>query len=356
MRILLALWIASILPGMAAQALVNRAALGCMADAVGSRFRDAALLGRPAEGQGGCSAARRLTGSSDAAVRWSAIGELTVGNYQRAHDRLSQSAPTANEAVLQHFFLGLASHALGRSDEAIREWSSLDDNGRVLLAIAERLVVIGHPDAALPYCYAAAAAQPDSVDVRFRLAEALSLAGRVDDALAEYRQAFASGSLPAITDFGDAAFHYAQLLGARRRFAESIAMMQVALEARPRYAIYMGFLAVIYTQAGDPTQAVRWLDEAVKAAPASGYPYWEYGRFYMSRQMTAQAIEQFERAVRLDPAGPAYYYADLGAAYLTANRRQPAIDALREACRRAPANAMYRQWLGSAESAAPRQQ
>jgi tetratricopeptide (TPR) repeat protein len=247
----------------------------------------------------------------------------------------------------------LTAHALGHSDAAIHEWASLDADGRVLLAIAERLVRLGRADLALPYCRAAAAQRPDSVDVRFRLAETLNMAGQMDEARAAYRQGFASGSLPASTDMGEVAFHYAQILAARREFGEAVAIMEKAIAARPRYPNYMGYLALIQVQSGEPARAVRWLDEAVKVAPASGYPYWEYGRFYMSRQMTGPAIAQFERAVRLDP-GPAYYYGDLGAAYFAENRLPEAIGAWREACRRAPANATYRQWLAAAETAAQR--
>ena len=351
MRILLALGIASIVPGVAAQAFVNRAAVGCTFDVLASGFTAATLTGRPMGGPGGCAAARRLNGTSEAAVRWSAIGDLLVGNYQSARDRLIQAAPAANEAVLQHFFLGLTAHALGHSDAAIQEWASLDADGRVLLAVAERLVLLGRADAALPYCRAAAAERPDSVDARFRLAETLNLAGQVDEARAAYRRGFASRSLPTSVDFGEVAFHYAQILTSRREFGEAVAVMEKAIAARPHYPNYLGYLALIYTQSGDPARAVRWLDEAVKVAPTSGYPYWEYGRFYMSRQMTAPAIAQFERAIRLDP-GPAYYYGDLGAAYFAENRLQEAIEAWREACRRAPGNTTYRQWLAAAETAA----
>jgi cytochrome c-type biogenesis protein CcmH/NrfG len=74
----------------------------------------------------------------------------------------------------------------------------------------------------------------------------------------------------------------------------------------------------------------------------------------MSRHMPDQAVVQFERSVQLDPAAPAFYYGDLGAAYFAQDKLPQAITAWTEARRREPDNATYLQWLTAARLTAAR--
>jgi tetratricopeptide (TPR) repeat protein len=336
-----------------ARVRVNHAALSCISELVRSRTIDAALLAQSAEEDSLCAAAIRADGKTESAPRWAAMADIAAGRYEAAHNRLLHTPP-GTDAPIRHFFLGLTAHALGRSGEAIHEWTSLDQDGRVLEAVSDRLMILGQVDAALRYYEAAVSQRPDSADAHFKLAEALYRAGQLPAALDQYRRGFASASKPASIDVGEVAYHQAQILSAQRDYAAAIAAIKKAVAARPRYPNYTGFLAALYAQSGDQASAVRWLEETVRSAPASGYPYWEYGRYYMSRHMPDQAVAQLERSVQLDPAAPAFYYGDLGAAYFAQGKLPQAIAAWTEARRRDPGNATYSQWLTAAHIAAAR--
>lgn len=351
---LLALALVSVARTLGPRVRVNQAALSCMPELIRSRTIDAALLKQAAATGSACAAALRGDTSTEAASRWAAMADIAGGRYETAHDHLLHMPP-GTTAPIQHFFLGLTAHALGRSEEAIREWAALDQKGRGLEVVSDRLMSLGQVDAALRYYKAAVSQRPDSADARFKLAEALYRAGQLSAALDEYRRGFASASGPASVDLGEVGYHHAQILSGRGEYAEAIAALRKAVAARPRYPIYTGFLAVVYARSGDHANAERWLDETVRLAPASGYPYWEYGRYYMSRHMSDRAVAQFERSVNLDPAAPAFYYGDLGAAYLAEGSVQQAIAAWTEARRREPDNATYRQWLTAAQTTAGRQ-
>jgi len=340
-------------PAVVAQALVNHGAHLCATDILrAGGFRALVGMGPQAAVRSTCAAsvvdfsrASQLH-PTKASARWSATAAIARADYQTAYDLLQDSGSCAE--WLNAYWQSLAAHGLRRFDEAASCLGRADNSGRALDVFADRLLGIGEIDSAVHYEKAAVARHPDSPDAHFKLAEALYRRGRDAEAIDEYRSGFKSPRPPTV-ETGEIAYHLALLLGGRGAHAEAITVMNGALAARPQYPPYLGYVAAMYLAMGDRANALKRLDELVRAAPSSGYPHCEYGRYYLAVGATDRAADEFARATQLDPAGPAYYYGDLGAAYLHQGNIEKARAALREAVRRSPGNQTYRDWLLSAE-------
>jgi len=349
------------LPRLASSALVNRGALLCKDTYLASGGIDC-ILSAPVDSRtrisvceaayGDFAIAARYDPSNDRALLWLAYVELVRGNYEAAQAYLLTGAKASSNNQFYPFLLGMTSYALGKPDQAMAYWAQLDNAEKALLSVGDRLQWQGEDRQAVKYYRVAVSMYAGSSDAHLKLAEALYTLGESDEALLYYGLGFdkLGRSNSASVNVGEASYHQALILIGHDRYAEAILALERANIWHPGYPIYTSALGKVYGLLGDYEKAEYWLNETVRISPASGSAYWEYGNYYMQRQMFKQAVLKFEQAVAVEPQGPAYLYGNLGLAYLILGDTDRAIQALREALRRDPGNSTYEGWLAAALS------
>ena len=288
---------------------------------------------------------------SEAARRRRVLADAFRGDYAAAQAMLDQSLQGAPHDYWYQYMAGLIAHASGQTDEAVTSWVRLDPSGKLLLEVGQRLSELKELDRATDYFRAAAFIYPDWGEANLALAEALFAAKESEQAATYYDRGFATLSLPLSTRavyLPAAADHYARLLMDQRRYKEAARALEQALTWKPGHPPYLARLAQTYAAQEDFASAERWLDELVRSSPSDGNGYWEYGNYFTKRRMYPEAATQFEKAVEVEPEGPATFYGSLALAYLRLAQPQKAIPLFEEALRRQPENAGYESYLAEA--------
>lgn len=117
-------------------------------------------------------------------------------------------------------------------------------------------------------------------------------------------------------------------------------------EASPQDKQSLPRAAELYLQAGDAPKAIE-LGQKILAQGDSAAIRNLLGRSYRLGNDPARAVEEFQRAVRIDPNHPAYYV-DLAQLFIDHRTPQPAVLVLEEAVRRLPAEVELLRLLGLA--------
>jgi tetratricopeptide (TPR) repeat protein len=88
---------------------------------------------------------------------------------------------------------------------------------------------------------------------------------------------------------------------ADEQYDKSIMSLTAAIDLNPSDERARIALADVFVAAGDTPAAERTLREAIAAMPASGQAHYRLGRLYQRQSNTAEAIDQYERAVASAP-------------------------------------------------------
>jgi tetratricopeptide (TPR) repeat protein len=96
-------------------------------------------------------------------------------------------------------------------------------------------------------------------------------------------------------------------------------------------------LADIYLRASDRTNAATQLQAIVRADPTSPIPYYFLGAIALDDKKPAEAIENFSKAILLNPDMEQAYY-DLASAQVAVNKPSEALETLAKARRKFPDN------------------
>lgn len=338
--------------------LVNVGAVACTHEVVSMSFNVASLFENtpPMPDSNHCISSLSLfrqaavwDSHNAQAQGWLGMASLLQKKYVDAYDHwLSGLGMVPNNSVVE-FRIGVALYKLGRSEDAIDKWQGLQAEGFFMGAgVAAR--EHGEFAQAEQYHRLVMIIAPDLVEAHLELAEDLFAWGKYDEALVEYRLGFAKPIKPSSVNLGEAAYHQAQIFSARGQYAEAISALEKAIAWHPGYPYYTGALGENYGRLGNYERAEYWLNETVRLAPTMGYPYWVYGRYYRHRQMFDWATIKFQEATRVEPEGAAYYYGDLGEAYLAGGHADLAVQPLLEALHRDPGNTTFKQWLEAAQA------
>ena len=343
-------------PILAAGVLINRGALSCTKESVelGNTNMFSIEVSAALDELQGCGdalqnfqTATRYHPHSTSARRWQVYAEIFRGNAKHSYDLLQTESGKHFSDRWFKFMRGLTAHLIGDSTESVREWVQLDRPELVLQGIGDRLLGVNKIDDALAYYGAIDSINDSWWDAHLKSAEILWEAGRFDEALLHYELGFRLLNGPSRVSLPEAAYHYGLILIRQERYAEAIVPLKQAVTWHP-YPIYTAQLGEVYGLMGDDGLAEYWLDETVRLAPNSGYAYWAYGNYYQGRKRHEEAVKQFEQAIRVEPQAPAYYYGNLGAAYLAVGDADQAIEALQDALQRDPDNTTYSNWLDAA--------
>jgi len=97
-----------------------------------------------------------------------------------------------------------------------------------------------------------------------------------------------------------------------------------------------GVLCQVYTHKREYDKAMSEAERGITLDPGSCWAIFRYAQVLNHVSRTEQAIPLFEKAIRLNPLGPALFYSNYGIALRDTGRIEDAIIALKKAIERAP--------------------
>jgi adenylate cyclase len=129
-------------------------------------------------------------------------------------------------------------------------------------------------------------------------------------------------------------------LGSSKNPRESIEkadkFLQQALAIDDTNAEVYGNLSQVYTRKREYDKAIEAAERGVTLDPGSSWALYRYGLALNFAGRSEEAIPLFEKAIRLNPLGPAAFYFDYGMALRNTGRLDEAVASLKKAIERAP--------------------
>jgi tetratricopeptide (TPR) repeat protein len=185
--------------------------------------------------------------------------------------------------------------SLGRDDEAGRELAKLPAGAEGKEQAAEVYQRSGHHAQAIPLLLELLAADPESVELRFRLGAAYERSGHQPEAVAAFRQLLSKSP-----DY-PMALNYLGYMWAEKseNLAEALTMVRRALELDPDNAAYIDSLGWIYFRMGDFPHAVEQLERAARLLPGDGTVQEHLGDALRALGKIPEARTAYERALEL---------------------------------------------------------
>ena len=89
-----------------------------------------------------------------------------------------------------------------------------------------------------------------------------------------------------------------------RRYAESETLYRRALEMYPAHADALNMLGVVLAERGNPLQALKHIDEAIRIAPGAAAYHTNRGEILRRWGVLDDGLTSCRRAVELDPSSP----------------------------------------------------
>jgi tetratricopeptide (TPR) repeat protein len=181
------------------------------------------------------------------------------------------------------------------------------------------------PAEAVRFLTAAVALRPDSPGAHFNLGNALSAQGKLDDAIAAYRQAIALDPkyAPAHTNLGLA-------LSKQGKVDEAIAKYRQAIHIDPTDAHAHAGLGSALDKQGKMDEAIAEYRQAIALDPKDAPAHHNLGLALAEQGKLDEAIAEFRQAIALDPKyAPAHH--NLGLALTKQGKVDEAIAKYRQA-------------------------
>jgi len=208
------------------------------------------------------------------ALAYAALGELYWAQYRETRD--PAWAEKATEA-------GVTALRLDANEPAVR------------YALAVTFAGTGKLDESVAELRQALAIQPNYDDARRQLGEVLATQGRIDDAVIEFQRAIASR--PAFWG------HYSAMgrsLFAAGRYQEAVAAFQKVTELQPDNQVGYQQLGTVYQQLGEKDLALANYEKSTAIQP-NGPALSNIGMLYHQRRDYAKAVEAYRKAIELRP-------------------------------------------------------
>jgi len=144
-----------------------------------------------------------------------------------------------------------------------------------------------------------------------------------------------SATQPARTPREDAQLH-ADILMARKEYAEAAALYQKLLQQEPRNALLLNKIGIAYHQQSMLDQAKRYYERATKADRTYASAYNNIGTIHYQRKNFGKAIRAYRKALEIHP-DMAAVQSNLGYAYFGRRQYDEAMAAFRRALELDPA-------------------
>jgi len=113
-------------------------------------------------------------------------------------------------------------------------------------------------------------------------------------------------------------------------------MEQKALALDDTYADAHALLGLLYTHKREYDKSITEGERAMALNPNGAYGYARYAGILNLAGRSEEALPLIQKAIRLDPHGPGYYYFYLGATLFWTGRFEEAVSAYKKALQRAP--------------------
>jgi tetratricopeptide (TPR) repeat protein len=209
------------------------------------------------------------------------------------------------------------------------------------LAIALELVTPPDWQGAVRFLTAAAALRPDSPGVRSNLGNALKGKGKVDEAIACYRQALALNP-----KYAAAHHNLGNALKDKGRLDEAIACFRRALELDPKSTLAHLNLGNALKDKGQVDEAIACYKRAIELNPKYAAAHNNLGAALHGKGKLDEAIDCYRKAIELDSKHVAPH-TNLGDALWAKRQLDEAIARYRRALELDPTDAKVRARLGT---------
>ena len=198
--------------------------------------------------------------------------------------------PAALAAKRAEVLLGI-----GREKEAAQELAKLPAGLEGKGQAAEVYQRAGRHEQAIPLLVDLVAADPDSVELRFRLGAAYERSGKLGEAADTFQE------LLRRAPDNSMALNYLGYMWAEKRqnLPEALKLIRRALELDPENAAYIDSLGWVYFQMGELPQAVEQLEKAARMLPSDGTVQEHLGDALRALGKGVEARTAYRRALEL---------------------------------------------------------
>ncbi len=173
-------------------------------------------------------------------------------------------------------------------------------------------------------------ADPRGVDGWLLFASTCQAQGKLDEAVAGYRQAALLRP-----DFAEAHYRLGNTLFARGLLGEALASYRQALLLRPQHGETHNNIGVVLADQGRPAEALPHYQQAVALKPTYAEAHYNLGNALKALNRLEEAVAAYQQAIRHNPQfAPAYL--NLGVALTAQGRPAEAVAAYRQAIRLEP--------------------
>ena len=127
-------------------------------------------------------------------------------------------------------------------------------------------------------------------------------------------------------------------------------MEQKALALDDTYADAHALLGLLYTHKREYDKSITEGERAMALNPNGAYVIVRYSTILNFAGRAEEAIPLLQKAIRLDPHGPGFYYFHLGAALFLTGLFEQAVSAFKKALQRAPNHMIAHLYLAATYS------
>ena len=269
-------------------------------------------VGEPASG--GSAPPQRVTTSAtpagrpyDASLAQIATQEGLVafreGDYETAVRYLQEFVEQAPDNPFGHMYLGLAQRGLQEPDAAIRSMQAAFDlvpgNPSFRRYLVFMLRETGQDEAAEGVLRQYIALQPDDVSAKVELARTMRAEGKTEEAIAAIEAVVAQSP-----DNLDARLELGENLKNAGRTEEAVAAFRRAADASPDSAVAQHAWGVTELAAGNYSQSLKPLQEAVRLDSEKGSFRLALAQAYENLDKIPESLSEYEAFIRLSPNDP----------------------------------------------------
>jgi tetratricopeptide (TPR) repeat protein len=179
-------------------------------------------------------------------------------------------------------------------------------------------------------------------EAHYNVGVALGQAGRIEEAVAQYKQALRFNP-----DYAAAHCNLGNALAQTGKIEEAIAHYEQALRIKPDYAEAHNDLGTALAQTGKIEEAIAHYEQALRINPDFALTHYNFGVALLGLGKVPEAVEEYEQALRIKPDYPEAHN-NLGTALYQMGQVQDAIGHYEEALRIRPDYAKAHYNLGLA--------
>ena len=290
-------------------------------------------------------AASRLDPNSSQALVWLGITYNQLGRFQEAIAPFSEALKLNSSLQAAHYNLALSFARLGQRKNAIRELREVVKSSPAMSDAQYNLAVLleqeGNPAEAVPHLEAARRERPDDVEVALHLARDLFLCNRGRDGVELAKELSQQNNDPKI------AKQLGEMLAENGYFAEAVPLLEIVRNGSPASPELTSLLARAYIGSQAASKAIELLKRQ-ETSDNSGATAYLLGLAYLSEKQPASALESLRFAAERRPADPSVHF-HLGALLLQSSSetdQNSGVIELHKAIELAPTNAEYYAALG----------